>query len=352
MTPRQNTIGYLFAAPWLVGLLGFTLFPIVVSLLLSFCQWSGINLEFYRPGRKVAPDEEGKYIRWVGTANYRRALGGLADGAKEDFRPPRRSASGAGAARADVPPDKNVWTALKNTAYYSFLAVPLGLCVALATAMLLNQQLRGIGLFRTVFYMPHILGGVATIMMWMWVFNPTYGLFNAMLRAAARAPQQLGLLGASWQPPDWLYGQTWSKPALVIMSLWGTGAAMLIFLAALQNVPEQLYEAARVDGAGRWRQFRHVTLPQITPALFFNLVIGIIGSFQVFDTAYIMTGGEGGVNKSLLFYVLYIYQKAFHDFEFGYASALAWVLFAVILAFTLLLVRSSRWWVYYEGERR
>jgi multiple sugar transport system permease protein len=330
----QNRVGYAFLAPWLLGFVALTLAPMVASLLLSCCRWSGHDL---------------RKIQWVGGANYREVLRGAAVGGALDAQ----KTFGVGLI-GDVKDtgDLDVYLALKNTIYYSLLSVPLGLCVALALAMLLNQQLRGIGLFRTFFYMPHIIGGVATIMMWMWVFNPNFGLLNAGLRAAAGPLMDLGLVGRDWQPPGWIYSAQWSKPAFVIMSLWGTGGAMLIFLAALQNVPEQLYEAARIDGAGRAAQFRHITLPQISPAIFFNLIMGIIGTFQVFDSAYIMTGGNGGPSKSLLFYVLYLYNKAFVDYEMGYASALAWVLFAIILALTMLVLGSSRSWVYYEGDRK
>ena len=304
MRSRRGAIGYLFASPWLIGLLGLTLLPMVASLLLSFVKWNGINIS---------------QMQWVGTSNYSRAFG-----------------------------DDNFWIALWNTAYYSFVAVPLGLTVSLTLAVLLNQKMRGINLFRTIFYMPHVIGGVATIMMWMWVFNPDFGLLNAFLRACADTLARIGLIAPGWEPPQWLYDPKWSKPSLILMSLWGAGGAMLIFLAALQNVPEQLYEAARIDGANRLQQFLHVTVPQISPAIFFNLVMGVIGSFQVFNQAYIMT--SGGPARSTLFYVLYLYQKAFEDFEMGYASALAWVLFVVILAFTMMIVRSSALWVYYEGE--
>ena len=305
---RRGWVGYLFASPWLVGFFTLTLVPIVASLLLSLLKWNGMTLGTWE---------------WVGLDNYVRAI------------------------RNDVFVGRALW----NTFYYSFLAVPLGLTVSLGLAVLLNQKIRGIHFFRTIFYMPHVIGGVATIMMWIWVFNPDFGLLNSALRAVAGPLMALGVVDPAWQPPGWLYSEEWAKPALVIMSVWGAGGAMLIFLAALQNVPEQLYEAARIDGAGRLAQFRHVTLPQISPAIFFNLVMGIIGTFQVFNQAYIITGGSGGQGKSLLFYVLYLYNKAFVDFEMGYASALAWVLFLIILALTMLVVRSSSLWVYYEGER-
>jgi multiple sugar transport system permease protein len=261
-------------------------------------------------------------IRWLGLANYQEALG-----------------------------DSLMRKALWNTAYYSFIAVPLGLLVALMLAVLLNQKLKGISFFRTVFYMPHVIGGVATIMMWMWVFNPEFGLLNELLRTCVRPLMSLGLVDPAWRGPGWIYSETWAKPGVILMSLWGTGGAMLIFLAALQSVPDQLYEAARIDGASRFRQFLHVSVPQITPAIFFNLVMGVIHSFQVFNEAYIMTAGEGGQNNALLFYVLYLYNNAFRDFRMGYASALAWILFLILLGFTLLIVRSARAWVYYAGEK-
>ncbi|HOX38096.1 MAG TPA: sugar ABC transporter permease [Candidatus Brocadiia bacterium] len=302
---RENLLGYLFASPWFIGFFALTLGPMVVSFLFAFIKWDGINLED---------------IKWVGTANYARAAA-----------------------------DPDVRKALVNTAYYSFLSVPLGLAAALGLAMLLNQQLRGISFFRTIFYMPSVIGGVATIMMWIWVFNPEYGLLNDLLRGIAGIIAKVGVSAArTWEPPKWLLSQEWAIPSLIIMSVWGTGASMLIFLAALQNVPDSLYEAADLDGAGKVSKFIHITVPQISPALFFNLVMGIIGSFQVFTEAFLMTAG--GPNKATLFYVLYLYNKAFQDFEIGYASALAWILFIIIMAFTLLIIRSSKMWVYYAGE--
>ena len=324
---HQTRVAYAFLSPWLIGFFGLMLLPMLASLLLSFCRWKGLDLG---------------EVTWVGTEHYAAALKGFADGARADLGLP----VGAGETG-----DLDAYIALKNTAYYSFFAVPLGICVSLALALLLNQQLRGIGIFRTVFYMPHVIGGIATLMMWMWVFNPDFGLLNAGLRAVVQPLIDLGLVSETWQPPGWLYSEQWSKPALIIMSVWGAGGAMLIFLAALQNVPEQLYEAARIDGAGKTAQFVHITLPQISPAVFFNLVMGIIGTFQIFNQVYIMTNGTGGQGKSLLLYVLYLYNKAFEEFEMGYASALAWILFAIVLLLTLLVVRSSKAWVYYEGEQ-
>jgi len=302
---RENVTGYLFASPWLIGFFALTLGPMVLSMLFSLIHWDGISV---------------RTIRWAGAANYVQAAG-----------------------------DPDVRIALWNTAYYSFVSVPLSLVVALGLAMLLNQKLRGIAIFRTIFYMPSVIGGVATIMMWLWVFNPDYGLLNGVLRAGCDLLATLGIESARhWQLPKWLMSDRWAMPSLILMNLWGAGASMLIFLAALQNVPDSLYEAADLDGAGRWDKFLHITVPQISPAIFFNLIMGIIGSFQVFTQSFLMTGG--GPNKATLFYVLYLYNKAFQDFEIGYASALAWILFAIIMFFTLLVLRSSKLWVYYEGE--
>lgn len=301
--------GYLFAAPWLTGFFLLVAIPMLASLLLSLTEWNGISLT---------------QIRWVGLENYTDAL------------------------RLDEKGDDLVYTSLWNTMVFSFVSVPLGLTVALILAMLLNQSLRGIGFFRTVFYMPHVIGGIATIMMWLFVFNPDAGLLNMVIRPVYDVFISVGLLAEGASPPGWIYDSNWSKPSLIIMAVWGVGGAMLIFLAGLQNVPDQLYEAADIDGAGRWRKFQNVTLPQLTPTIFFNLIMGVIGSFQVFNEAYIMTAG--GPDNSTLFFVLYLYRQAFEQFNLGYASALAWILFVIILAFTLIILRSSKSWVYYEGD--
>jgi multiple sugar transport system permease protein len=292
---REACEGVLFAAPWLVGFLLLTAGPMVASFLLSFTRWNGI-----------APVQE---LRWIGGENYSRLL--------------RHDASFA--------------HALRNTAFYALVAVPLGMGTALSLAMLLNQRVRGMAVFRTIFYLPSVVSGVATSMLWLWLFNPSFGGVNWVLHQL-RLPE-----------PGWLTDEKTAIWVFILMSVWGVGNTMLINLAGLQEVPEHLYEAASLDGAGSMMRFRHVTLPMLSPTLFFNLVMGIIGSFQVFTSAYVMTGG--GPNESTLFYVLYLYQKAFEQFQMGYASAMAWILFAIVLALTLLVIRSSRMWVYYEGER-
>lgn len=309
--------GILFASPWLVGLLAFTAFPIVFSIVLSFCDWNP-----YDPIEK---------IRFLGLGNFERAF-----------------------STDPVTGDPLVLKGLYNTFYYAAFAVPLGICTSLGLALLLNQRIRGITVFRTTFYLPSIVSGVATVVLWTYIFNPVIGPLNSALRALNRFFDATGVLAFITLPePLWLSDPVYTKPAMIIMALWGAGGAgMLIFLAGLQGVPDMLYEVAELDGAGRWRKFWNITLPMLTPTIYFNLVMGTIGALKVFMQAYVMTGGTGGVDKSLLFYVLHLYNKAFVEFEMGYASALAWILFLIILAFTMLVIRSSALWVYYEGERR
>jgi multiple sugar transport system permease protein len=296
---RQEQLdAYLCLAPWAIGQVVFVIGPMLFSFALTFMDWS-----------LLSPPQ------FVGLDNFQRLL-----------------------------EDELFYTALYNTAYYTFLAVPLHLLIALVVALAVNLPLRGINAIRTIYYMPSITPQVASIILWLWIFNPEWGLANAVLR----------LLG--WgDPPLWFADPDWAKLTFVIISLWGFGEAMIIFLAGLQGIPETLYEAARIDGAGFVALFRHITLPMLTPVIFFNLVIGIIGSFQVFTAAFIATnreGGLGGPANSTLFLVLYLYKHGFSYFRMGYASLLAWVLFAIILAFTVLQFRMARRWVHYEGEAR
>lgn len=298
---REALEGILFASPWLFGFFFLTLGPTVASLLLSGTRWDGIT-PFSR-------------IEWVGTANFRQLL--------QD--------------------DPLFWTSLYNTVYYVAFSVPLATLAALGLALLLNRPLRGITMFRTVFYLPSIVSGIATAFVWMWLFNPSFGIVNLAISKID------ALLPFSLPQPGWLADEAYAKPVFVIMSLWGVGNAMLIYLAGLQGTSTHLYEAAELDGATPWQQFRNVTLPALTPTIFFNLVMAIIGSFRIFESAYVMT--NGGPNNATLFYVLYLYRKAFEQFQMGYASAMAWILFLIVLGLTLLVVRSSSLWVYYEGER-
>lgn len=303
VTWKNSRDGLLFAGPWIVGYLLLFAIPLVMSILLSFTEWDGVDFE---------------KARWVGLDNYSTAFD-----------------------------DPLMRIALGNTCYYSFIYVPMHLSIALGLAMLLNHSLRGMSIFRTIYYLPHFLAGVATMVLWLWLLHPEIGMINEIIRSVYDLLASLGLEQArDWPVPRWLHDPQWSKPALILMGVWSGGAAMLIFLAALQTMPQQLYEAAAIDGAGAVRQFWHVTMPMLTPAILFNLVLGIIGSFQVFMQSYIMTGG--GPDNSTLFYMLYLYQMAFEEFHFGYASALAWILFSVIMALTAVVFLTGRKWVHYR----
>jgi multiple sugar transport system permease protein len=292
---RKEAIeGYLCIAPWLFGFVFLTLGAVIFSFAMSLTKWDMINP-----------------ARFVGASNY-------------------------GTILFD---DERFKQALKVTAIYAGCSVPIGMTCALALAMLLNLKVKGMQGFRSIFYIPAILPGAAVAMVWMMVFRPqSSGIFNAIL----------GLVHI--QPIPWLTSPDWVLKSFIVMSLWGVGGGMIIYLAGLQSVPTQLYEAAEIDGAGSWGKFRNVTLPMISPTLFFNLIMGIIGSFQVFTSSFIMTGGRGGPANASLFYVLYLYQQAFKYLNMGYACALAWILFAVILALTLFFMGTSRRWVYYEAE--
>lgn len=281
--------GLLLAAPAMLGFVIFTLGPMAASAVLSLTDWT-----------------IGSAPAFVGVANYARLLSG----------------------------DDLFWKSLGVTWYYTLGAVPLTLVVAFAIALLLNARVRGLGIYRTIYYLPTLVPSVANAVLWLWIFNPDFGLLNTTLR-------QAGL-----PTSNWVFSETAVVPSLILMSTWGFGNVMVIFLAGLQGVPRHLYEAVAIDGGGWWQQFRHVTLPMMTPVIFYNLVTSVIGTFQVFNQAYIMT--QGGPNNASTFYVYYLYTTAFTKSEMGYASALAWVLFVIVLVITALLFRSSTRWVYYE----
>ena len=290
---REALVFYLFVAPWLVGFLAFTIGPIIASTLLSLTEYRIITPPVFK-----------------GLSNYQ-------DLFLED-RFFRRS--------------------LYNTGYYVLLFVPLQVLLSLGLALLLNQKVRGLAVYRTLFYIPSIVPLVANSILWIWILQPQWGLLNYLL-------ELLGIKG-----PLWLSSVAWAKPALIMMSLWGSGGAMIIFLAGLQGIPLHLYEAAAIDGANHWRRFRHITIPMLTPTIFFVMVLGIIGSFQVFVQAFVMT--DGGPADATLFYMLYLYRRAFAFQNMGYASAMAWILFVIILVLTIIQFGTARHWVYYEGERR
>jgi len=290
---REAITFYLCISPWLLGFLLFVLGPMLASLGISFTRWDLLT--------------PAKFIGW---RNYEKML----------------------------TRDPLVWQSLRVTAIYTSAYVPLELAGGLVLALIMNQKLRLRGVFRTIYYLPSVLPGVAFVVLWMWILHPDVGLINTLL-------SYVGVEG-----PRWLADPDWALPALLMMSLWGLGRSMVIYLASLQGIPQQLYEAAAMDGAGSWQVFWKITLPMLTPTIFFNLVLSIISTFQTFTSAFVAT--DGGPLDSTLFYVLYLYRQAFQFFNMGYASALAWVLFLIILVLTLLIVRSSERWVYYEGARR
>ena len=282
--------GLLFASPFILGVLFFWIGPMLYSFYLVTHDWDLISPPKY-----------------TGLRNFQRLLH-----------------------------DPLVLKSLGNTAYFTFIGVPLQLIVAFALALMLNQAIRGRSFYRTVYYLPAITPAVASAVVWTQILNPQFGVLNTVL----------GWFGIG--PIKWLFDPTYAKPAFILMSLWFVGPQMVVFLAGLQGVPQTLLEAAAIDGANVWQRFRHVTVPIVSPVIFFNLIIGIIGSFQVFTSAFIMTGG--GPRDSTLFMVLYIYRNAFQYFRMGYAAALAWMLFAIIMAFTAIQFRLANRWVYYGGQ--
>ena len=297
---RRNLIaGILFASPWIVGFCLFTLYPLVSSFYYSFT-----NYDVLQPPR------------WIGLNNYKTIFTG----------------------------DALIATSLYNTFYFVVFTVPLSTVLGIAMAMLLNLRVRGMAAYRTIYYLPAIVPAVAGTILWLWLLDPTHGIFNLVL-----AHLGLPTLG-------WFSDPTWSKPSLILISLWGVGQSVVIYLAGLQGVPQHLYEAAAIDGAGWWRKTWHVTLPRLSPVIFFNVVIGLIGGFTYFTQAFVVgnavSNAVGAPLNSTLFYALYLWQNAFAYLEMGYASAMAWLLVLIILICTLIIFRSSRWWVYYEGGLR
>jgi len=290
---REALLGYLWISPWILGFLLFTAGPMVASLYLSLTNY---NI--------VSPPQ------FIGLSNFRIAF----------------------------TKDELFWRSLGRTFYYAGVAIPLSIGGSLFAAVLLNQSLKGSTLFRTFFFLPHLTPVVASAILWKWIFHPQAGLFNFLLG-------KVGIAG-----PLWLASPTWAIPALIIMMLWGAigGNRMLIFLAGLQGISQELYEAAEIDGAGLWGRFINITLPMLTPTIFFNLVLGVIGALSVFTPAFVTT--KGGPSYATWFYGLHIYFNAFQFFNLGYASALAWIFFMVLLTFTYIQFRSSIHWVYYEGE--
>jgi multiple sugar transport system permease protein len=289
---REALEGYVCILPWLIGFLVFTAGPMLASLGLSFTKWNLLQ----------SPN-------WFGIGNYVKLV-----------------------------KDPLFWHSLGITVRFTLISVPARLALALALALLLTRTLRGMNTIRTIYFLPAIVGGVPVALLWSWVFNPEFGIFNYVL----------SLIGI--QGPKWLLAPDSALWALIIMQLWNVGIPMLIFIAGLQNIPPQLYEVAELDGANSVAKLFHVTLPMLSPTLLFLLISQLISSFQVFDIVFVATRGTGGPMRSTLVYLLYFYLNGFRFFEMGYASALVWVLLVIILALTAVIFRSSSLWVFYESE--
>ncbi len=294
---REHLEGYLFISPWILGMVLFALGPILASFGLAFTRW---NL-FTEP----------EYVGW---ANFQK-----------------------------LAHDPLFYKSVFNTIYYAVFAVPLGLVLALGLAMLVNHRLRGVNFFRTAFFLPNVVAGIAMLLLWKWLFDPNFGLINLFL-------DWTGLMAVlEWigmGRPQWLSSRTGAMPGMIFMSIWGLGGSMMIFLAGLQNIPRELIEAAELDGAGPWKRFRYVTVPLLTPTIFFLTMVGVIASLQIFNQAYVMT--QGGPAHATLFYVLYLFQTAFERFEMGYACAMALVLFILTLIVSLIQLAMGKKWVHYQ----
>lgn len=290
----ENRMGYLFISPWILGFVLFIAGPLVSSIVLSFTRYDVLNP-----------------AKFIGFGNYSYMF--TRDGL--------------------------FWVSLFNTLYITVIGVPLNIIVGLSIALLLNLKVKGMAWYRTIYYLPSIVPIVASSILWLWILNPHFGVLNMIL-------EYLGIPG-----PGWISSPLWSKPAIIMMRMWGAGSTMIIYLAGLKGIPETLYEAAEIDGATTWKKFFHITLPMLTPTLFFTTVMGIIQSLQVFTQAFVMT--QGGPAQSTLFYVYHLYNNAFVYFKMGYASALAWILFIITLVITALQIKLAPLWVHYEsGTKR
>ncbi len=298
MTSRERQSlrnGLLFISPWMLGFAAFIAYPLGASMYYSLCDYSVLKPPVF-----------------VGTANYQELFS-----------------------------DPVFWVSLYNTLYFAAFFLPLATVLAISLALLLNTGVRGMTVYRTIFFLPSLTPLVALGILWMWMLNGEYGVVNHVLNFVLNP---LGL-----EAPIWLQSTTWSKPAIVLMSLWGVGHAVVIYLAGLQDIPKQLYEAADLDGARWFSKVRHITIPLLSPAIFFNVVMGLIMALQVFALPYVLTDGEGGPARSTIFYAMYLYNCAFRYLRMGYASAMAWILFLIIMALTLVVYRLSRGRVHYAG---
>lgn len=294
---REALTGLIFVSPWLIGFLLFYAGPAVVSFFMSFTRWNIV-------GTPV----------WIGLENYR-----------EIFTA-----------------DKNFWNSVIVTLRYAILYIPLMTVLSIIAALALNSQVKGVGIFRTLFYLPSIAPAIAASLIFMWILQPTYGLLNVLL-------SYVGING-----PNWFKNPQFALWGIVMIAMWRLGASAIIYLAGLQNIPVHLYDAADVDGANKWQKFWHVTLPMLSPILFFQVVVELIGVFQTFTPAYVVSQSNGyaGPIKELYFYMLYVYIKGWQNLQMGYASALSWILTIFILIITVLVFRSSPYWVHYEAEKK
>jgi len=291
MRRRQALLGFLFVSPWVIGFLIFGLYPLAISFYYSLCKYDVLRIPQY-----------------IGLRNFEQLL----------FE------------------DNYFWLSIWNTGFYTILRVPLSIIGSLLLAVLVNNAVKGVKIFRTIYFIPSIVTGVVLSVLWLWMLNPQYGLINSFL-------SYLGIQG-----PLWLLDPAWSKESMVLMSLWSIGGGrMLVFLAALQGIPRHLYEVVEIDGGGWWAKFKNITVPMLSPVIFLWTILEVIFSLQVFVEAYVMT--KGGPLNSTLFYNLYLYNRAFEDFDMGYASALAWLLLVITLVITLIQFKLSKKWVHYEG---
>ncbi len=289
---KSNIYGFLFASPWIIGLLLFYAFPLLASIYFSFTTYS-----ILQPGE------------FIGLDNYKQLMN-----------------------------DDIFWKSVYNTIYFAILFVPLSIIMGVSLAMMLNMKIKGMAIYRTIYFLPTLVPHVALAVLWMWLLNPGFGLVNGFL-------DTIGIQG-----PAWLGSETWSKPSLILMSLWGIGQAVVIYLAGLADIPQDYYDAADVDGANWFKKTFHITLPLLTPVIFFNLIMGVIGAFQQFTLPYALTQGSGKPANSLTFYVMYLYDNGFKFFKMGYASAMAWILFVVIMILTSIIFITSKRWVHYQGK--
>ncbi|WP_245835678.1 carbohydrate ABC transporter permease [Virgibacillus ndiopensis] len=292
ITLNNGRTGWFFASPWIIGLFMFYILPLVASIYFSFTSYS-----ILQPGE------------FIGFQNYKELIH-----------------------------DELFLKSIYNTVYFAVFFVPLSIISGVALAMMLNMKIKGMTIYRTIFFLPTLVPHVAIAVLWMWLLNPGFGLVNGFL-------DMIGIKG-----PAWLGSEEWAKPSLIFMSLWGIGQAVVIYLAGLGDISDEYYEAAEVDGASWFQKTFHITLPLLTPVIFFNLVMGVIGAFQQFTLPYTLTQGQGKPANSLTFYVMYLYDNGFKYFKMGYASAMAWILFVVIMILTILIFWSSKRWVHYQGK--